>query len=73
MSQSSAIAATMEGELVSPDESQEAKNTCPLAAIRLQPLPIESREEAQDVKSPGFWPQIAEVDIKGMISVSPDS
>ena len=42
-----AIAATVEGELVSP-------------------------EETQDVKT-GYWPQIAEVHIKGMISVSPDS
>ena len=73
MSGSSAIAATLEGELVSPEETQEGKNTCPLAAIRLQPLPIVSGEEVQDVKSTGFWPQIAEVHIKGMISVSPDS
>ena len=62
----------MEGELVSPEQTQEGKNTCHPAAIRLQPLPTVSQEEAQDMKSTGFWPQIAEVHIKGMISVSPD-
>ena len=32
-----------------------------------------SPEETQDVKNAGYWSQIAEVDIRGMISVSPDS
>ena len=35
MSQSPAIAATMDGELVSHDGTQEGKNTFHLAAIRL--------------------------------------
>ena len=47
-SQSAALAAITEGELVSP-------------------------EETQDVKNAGYWSQIAEVDSRGMISVSPDS
>ena len=34
ISQSSAIAVTTEGELVSPEGTQEGKNTCHLAAIR---------------------------------------
>ena len=35
MSQSPAVAATVNGELVSPEGTQEGKNTCYLAAIRL--------------------------------------
>ena len=67
MSQSAAIAALC-CVTVSPEGTQEGKNTCHLAAIRLQPLPMVSPEE-----TPRYWPQIAEVHIKGMISVSPDS
>ena len=72
MSQSSEIAATTESDLVSPEGTQKGKNTCHLAAIRLQSLPTVSPEEAQDVKT-GFWPQIVEMHIKEIISVSPDS
>ena len=32
-----------------------------------------SSEETQDVKTLGHWPQIAELPVKGMISVDPDS
>ena len=35
----------MDGEWVSPERTQEAKNTCHLAAIRWQPLPTVSPEE----------------------------
>ena len=49
MSQSSEIAA-LQCELVSPEGTQEGKNTCHLAAIGLQPLPTMSLEETQDVK-----------------------
>ena len=62
----------MDGEPVSPEGTQEGKNSCHLAAIRLQPLPTVSPEETQDLKK-GLWPQIAEMHIKGMISVSSDS
>ena len=62
----------MDGELVSPEGTQEGKNSCHLAAIRLQPIPTVSPEETQDLKM-GLWPQIAEMHIKGMISVSSDS
>ena len=72
MSLSSTIAATMDDELVSPEGTQEGKNSCHLAAIRLQPIPTVSPEETQDLKM-GLWPQIAEMHIKGMISVSPNS
>ena len=48
---SPAIAATTYGELVSPEGTQEGKNTCHLADIRQQPLPMVSPEEAQDVKT----------------------
>ena len=51
MSQSSEIAVTTDGELVSPEETQEGKNTCHLAVIRLYPLPAVSPEETQDVKT----------------------
>ena len=54
MSLSSTIAATMDDELVSHERTQEGKNTCHLAAIRLQPLPMVSSEEVQDVKSE-YW------------------
>ena len=55
MSQLSATAATGDGELVSPEGTQEGKNSCHLAAVRQQPLPMVSPEGAQDVKtqSPG--------------------
>ena len=51
MSQSPAIAATMNGELVNLEGSQEGKDACYLAGIRLQPLPTVSPEETQDVKT----------------------
>ena len=53
---------------------KETNNTCHLAAIRLQPLPrTVSPEGTQDMSFSGYWPQIAEVHIKGTILVSPDS
>ena len=67
MSQSSRIAALR----WEPRKFRAEKNTWHLAAVRLQPLPVASPEETQDVS--GYWPQMAEVHIKGMISVSPDS
>ena len=51
MSESAAVAATVDGELVSPEGTQEGKNTCHQAAIRLQPLLTVSPEETQDVKT----------------------
>ena len=39
---------TTEGELVSPEGTQEGKNTCQLAAIRLQPLPTVSHEKIKE-------------------------
>ena len=48
MAQSSEIAATTDGELVSPEGTQERKTICHLAVIRLQPLPKVSPEETQD-------------------------
>ena len=53
MSRSPAIAATMDAELVSPEETQEGKNTCHPAAIRLQTLSTVSPGETQDVKAQG--------------------
>ena len=44
------ITAAIDGELVSPEGTQEGENTCRLAAIRLQPLLEVSSEEAQDMK-----------------------
>ena len=55
MSQSSA--ATMDGEPMSPEGTQEGKNTCRLAAIRLQPLSTVSPEETQDVTTQDSGPR----------------
>ena len=41
----------MEGELVSPEGIQDGNNACHLVAIKLQPFPMVSPEEAQDVKT----------------------
>ena len=51
MSQSPAIAATTDDEPVIPGGTQEGRNTCHLAAFRLQPLPMLSLEVVQDVKT----------------------
>ena len=44
VSQSPVIVAIVDGELVSPEGSQEGENTCHPAATRLQPLPTVSPE-----------------------------
>ena len=49
MSQSSTIA-TLQRKPVGRRKLRAEKNTCHLAAIRLQPLPAVSPEETQDVK-----------------------
>ena len=59
----------MEGELVSPEGIQDGNSACHLVAIKLQPFPMVSPKEAQDVKT-DYWPQIVERHIKGIISVS---
>ena len=48
--------AALQHELVNPKETQERKNTCHVAAIRLKPLPIVSLEESQDVARQGLAP-----------------
>ena len=72
MTQSTVITA-LQNELVNPKGTQEVKNTCNLAACRLQSLPTVSPKEAQEVKNTGNWPQTAEMHPKGMISLRPDS
>ena len=61
MSPSSAIAATIaataDGELVSPEGTQGGKKTCHPAAIKLQLLPLRSSEETQDVKTQHTGPR----------------
>ena len=69
MSQSLAVAVTSQ---VNPEGTQEGKNTCHLAAIRQQTLPMVNPEETLGMKT-ASWPWIAKVHIKGMISVSQDS
>ena len=73
MSQSSAIA-TLQCELVNPKGTQEGEY---LRASSLgttaTPYGEPWGKEAQDVKNTGNWPQIAEMQKKGMISVSLDS
>ena len=62
----------MDGELVTPEGAQEGKNTCPILAIRLQPL-LTVRPEELRGENRAHWPQTAEVHVKGMTSVSPGS
>ena len=62
--------ASVPPQMVNPEGTQEGKNTCHLAVIRLQPLPTVNPEKSQDVKAEDTGPQTAEVHIKGMISVS---
>ena len=62
MSQSSETAATKDGELGSPEETQEGKDTRHLVAIRMYPLPVVSPEETENVKT-GYWPQTKESDL----------
>ena len=50
MSQSP-VAATLQSEQVSPEGTQERKNTYHLGAIRLKPLPMLSPEKTQHVKT----------------------
>lgn len=69
MSQSSVIAATYHGE--PQGNSGRKQSICHLAAIRLRPLLKVSPEEIQDVKTE-YWPWIAEVHTKGLISVISD-
>ena len=45
------VAATVDGELENPEETQEGKKVCHLADTRLQPLPKVSPEKTQDVKN----------------------
>ena len=52
----SSVFAALQHELVNPKETQERKNTCRVAAIRLKPLPIVSLEESQDVTRQGLAP-----------------
>ena len=56
MSQSSAIAA-LHCEPMSPEGIQEGKNTCHLAAVRLQPLLTMIPEETQEVKTQDTGPR----------------
>ena len=50
------MTAALQRVLVSPEETQEGKNACRLAAISLQPLPTVSPREAQEGKSAGHQP-----------------
>ena len=49
MPQSSAVAAITDDKQVSPEGTQEGKNICHRGATTLQPLPMVSPEETQDV------------------------
>ena len=57
MSQPLAIAPTTADELLSPEGTQEGKNICYLAAIRLQPLPTVNPEKSQDMKTEDIGPR----------------
>ena len=69
---SSVNATTPKGESMSPWRTQEGKNNiCHLVAISLKSLLIVNLEETQAVKTQDttLYPIVAEVHIKGMISV----
>ena len=57
MSESSVIAVITDGELINLEGTQEEKNTCHLAAFRLQPLPMLNPEETQDVRTQDTGPR----------------
>ena len=63
MSQSSVIL-VLPGELLSPTALR--KNTCDSTASRTAVTPSVSPKGAQDVKNTGYWPQMAEMHMKGM-------
>ena len=69
MSQSSVIAATANGELVSPEKTQEGKEHLPSTVA----TPYSEPRRNPGCENTGYWPQLIEAHIKGMISVSPDS
>ena len=56
ISQWSRIAAPTDGELVVSEGTQEGKDTCHLAAVRLQPLPTVSPEELRTWKHRKSFP-----------------
>ena len=56
--------------LISPVLNTDSK--C-LSISRLQPLPTMSPEENLECENSGFWPNIAEMHISGMISMSLDT
>ena len=56
MSQPSANATATDGEVERSEGTQEGKKTCHLATIRLQPLPMVSPEETQDMKTQDTGP-----------------
>ena len=51
------MATIVYGELVSPEGTQEGKNICHLAAVRLQSLPVVSSEKTQDRKTQDTGPR----------------
>lgn len=69
MSQSSVIVA-LQFEPANPKRTQKENNTCHLVAIRIQPHPIVTPKELLSMKT-GYWPQMADVHIKGMIILEP--
>ena len=67
------MTAVLQCEPVSPEGTRGGKNACHPAAVSLQPLPTVNPKEAQEVKSTGQRPGTAEVRMKGVAAVSPDS
>ena len=67
MSQSSAIAATAEGELVSPEGTQKRKEYLPSSSPQTAATPCGEPCGNSGCENTGHWPQRAEVPIKGGI------
>ena len=71
MSESSAIA-SVQHEPVSPKGAGEGEEYLPSSSRQIVATPYGEPQGSSGFEN-SFWPQIAEVCIKGMISVSPDS
>ena len=68
------IAATGEGELLGPEGTQGGKSTChPSASCQTAATPYSEPRGSSEREKHRKWPQMAEVRVKGMTSVSPDA
>ena len=70
MSRSSVIPA-LQRELVSPKDTQEGEEYLRSNSHQIAVTPLDEPKGAQDGKNTGYWLQIAEMHMRGMISFKP--